>query len=178
MEKAIYITPVFSRQISRLRKADKKALLAVKQYEKILEKIVHLSQNPALDCKRKLTKYGEMRLDDCRKYDLGSGYRLITVQQNNCVILAFIGSHDSCHKWLEKRKKEGQGTARLIKLDTSELKASIDAVVAESEFVEKLAKGQDLYEEKLLQRLDQKTLRHIFAGLCRSSSQCDGIISS
>jgi hypothetical protein len=50
----------------------------------------------------KTTKHGETRIKNCVKYELGDGYRLITVQSNRIIWLLFCGSHDECDKWLDK----------------------------------------------------------------------------
>lgn len=48
----------------------------------------------------KLTKHGESRIRGCRKYDLGDGYRLITVIDGIYCLFCFVGKHDDCDKWL------------------------------------------------------------------------------
>ena len=52
----------------------------------------------------KLTKYGENRIKNCQKYDLGGGCRLVTVQKDACIILLYVGSHEETDKWLESKK--------------------------------------------------------------------------
>ena len=53
----------------------------------------------------KLTKYGEKRIAACRKYDLGCGYRLITLQRGEQVWISFLGTHDESHRWLEANSR-------------------------------------------------------------------------
>ena len=50
----------------------------------------------------KTTKSGESRIKGCVKYELGGGFRLITVQSKRIIWLLFCGSHDECDKWLNK----------------------------------------------------------------------------
>ncbi|MBI5327322.1 MAG: UvrD-helicase domain-containing protein [Deltaproteobacteria bacterium] len=52
----------------------------------------------------KLTNHGETRIKNCFKYDLKDGYRLITVQQSNCRIFLYVGTHDECERWLEQNR--------------------------------------------------------------------------
>ena len=47
------------------------------------------------------TNNGESRIRGCVKYDLGGGYRLVTVQTKNFVALCYVGSHDDVDRWLE-----------------------------------------------------------------------------
>ena len=51
------------------------------------------------------TKYGEKRIKNCRKYDLGCGYLLITLQRCKTVFIPFLGSHDECQRWLENNSR-------------------------------------------------------------------------
>ncbi|KKJ78007.1 hypothetical protein WH95_06275 [Kiloniella litopenaei] len=49
-----------------------------------------------------ITKNGETRIQHCTKYDLGNGYRLVTIQLKKYIALCFIGNHDSCDQWLDR----------------------------------------------------------------------------
>lgn len=51
-----------------------------------------------------ITKNGESRIKSCVKFDLGDGFRLITQQSNKCVLLLFVGNHDSCEDWLNRNR--------------------------------------------------------------------------
>lgn len=51
-----------------------------------------------------VTNNGESRIDHCVKYDLGDGYRLVTVQNERFVFLCFCGTHDETDRWLEGHK--------------------------------------------------------------------------
>ncbi len=52
----------------------------------------------------KLTRHGESRIKNCRKYDLGNGCRLITVVKDGNCFLLYAGSHDDCDKWLDRHR--------------------------------------------------------------------------
>lgn len=52
----------------------------------------------------KATKHGESRIKSCRKYDLGNGCRLITVNKDGNCFLLYAGSHDDCDRWLERNR--------------------------------------------------------------------------
>ena len=49
-----------------------------------------------------VTNHGENRIKSCFKYDLGLGYRLITIHKNKTIYVTYIGNHDDCDKWLNK----------------------------------------------------------------------------
>ena len=47
------------------------------------------------------TDKGETRIANCIKYDLGNGYRLVTVDFGEVVMLCHAGKHDDVDHWLD-----------------------------------------------------------------------------
>lgn len=47
------------------------------------------------------TNHGEGRIKHCVKYDLGGGYRLVTVQTEKMLGFCFAGDHEATEKWLD-----------------------------------------------------------------------------
>lgn len=53
----------------------------------------------------RMTQHGESRIRHCIKYDLGGGYRLVTVRPKDTVfLLLFVGSHDDAERWLDANR--------------------------------------------------------------------------
>jgi len=52
----------------------------------------------------KSTNNGESRIAHCFKYDLGDGYRLVTIQKGVICMFLYFGDHDSTQKWIDKNK--------------------------------------------------------------------------
>jgi superfamily I DNA/RNA helicase len=50
------------------------------------------------------TDHGESRIKNCIKYDLGNGYRLVTVDFGEVVMLCFAGSHEEVDHWLDANR--------------------------------------------------------------------------
>lgn len=50
------------------------------------------------------TDHGESRIKNCVKYDLGNGYRLVTVDFGEVVILCHAGKHDDVDHWLDQNR--------------------------------------------------------------------------
>lgn len=48
-----------------------------------------------------VTHHGESRIPHCVKYDLGSGYRLVTVEHEGHRHLLFVGTHDETDLWVD-----------------------------------------------------------------------------
>lgn len=51
-----------------------------------------------------VTNHGETRIKHCVKYDLGDGFRLVTIQNENYICLCFVGNHDKTDKWLNSNR--------------------------------------------------------------------------
>lgn len=50
------------------------------------------------------TDHGESRIKNCIKYDLGNGYRLVTVDFGEVVMLCYAGSHEEVDHWLDANR--------------------------------------------------------------------------
>jgi hypothetical protein len=48
-----------------------------------------------------ITNHGESRIKHCVKYDIGGGFRLVTVQTDRMLGLLYVGSHDDTDRWLD-----------------------------------------------------------------------------
>lgn len=101
MIRFVHQDPRFSKQLDYLRSAGKKAAIAAEKADRIVSDLIQ-GRVPAQT--GTLTKYGELRLRNCMKYDLGCGYRLITVRQGHHLCLAYIGTHDACDRWIENNR--------------------------------------------------------------------------
>ncbi len=60
-----------------------------------LEGIEYLKKVP-------VTNHGESRIKSCVKYDIGDGYRMVTVHKDRIFWLLFVGNHDECDSWLKR----------------------------------------------------------------------------
>lgn len=161
--RSVYATARFEKQLLYLERTSKTGLLAVQRARNIISRLVQGDlQGQEIQSKR--TKNGELRLKNCLKYDLGSGYRLICLKQENDLYLLYVGSHDDCDRWLNRQR----GDKLYIHTDTLtsvEVDREIQSVQADSE---DQVLEPDEYEEELLNKLDDKILRRIFSGICQN----------
>jgi hypothetical protein len=114
----------------------------------------------------KRTKHGEQRIKNCVKYDLGGGFRLVTVMIGDDLFVPFLGSHDETDQWLDRHKADDYvvdnavyRSERIIVEDNDE-----DAVLSEAEDLF----DSDIYERQLEAKLDETILLSIFQGLNRN----------
>lgn len=101
MHRLVYRDLKFDKQMSLLRKSGKKGALAAKEADGIIEKLVSGEPSEHVGV---LTRLRDDRIDHCMKYDLGSGYRLVTCRAEDRLFVLYIGTHDECHRWLENNK--------------------------------------------------------------------------
>jgi hypothetical protein len=146
----IYRDPRFEEALESLKTEGGKGLFAVKKVEEIVNKLlIHKSY---LHHAGRLTKRGEHRIRYCRKYDLCGGYRLITIQNENYLILAYIGNHDDCDRWLENNKG--------LRYDILEMESEIieEKDLLSTSTVSEALLLKDYLEEKAFVQKYEKTL--------------------
>lgn len=157
MLQSLHLDPKIEKRLDVLRRSGKKAALAAAKAEKIIERLKTGGVIP--DQVGSVTKHGEMRIKGVMKYNLGSGYRLITFRHDRCLYLLYIGSHDECHRWIENNRE--------LTVDQIRERCAVLPVIDDGDEIqgEQVA---DLSEEDSfdpLAAIPEKDLRRIFRGL-------------
>jgi len=151
--------PKFNRRLNALKRGGKQASLAAKRAEEIIENLA--SGGKALpEQMDKLTKHGELRIDKCRKYDLGGGYRLVCVKQGENLVFSHMGTHDDCNRWIENNR----GFDPDIGENRQEISFTREREPDHQPPEQGTGEEMD-YDEILMKRIDEKALRRIFCGL-------------
>ena len=162
---AIYYSSRFKKQLDLLLKADKVGMQAAQKAEDIIDEVRrnggHIPQ--AVNLKR--TKHGERRVQNCNKYDLGAGYRLITLRDGPCLYVAFVGTHDECDLWFKKQRDNIPRSPSLLVEVLPNTNQEMESSKEKSPFPP-IQYSEDEYESELLSRIDDATLRAVFSGLC------------
>ncbi len=157
----IYDPNSFFKKLEHLKKGGGKSRDAALQAVAIIRELARSDQLPP-HVSAKLTQYGEARLENGAKFDLGSGFRLLYVKKEGWYFVLFVGSHDDCDTWLKNHRK--------FEVDCEQGKI-LEPEPEQEEGVEpQRAEGGDAlqaHEDPYLHEiLDQQTLREIFKGLC------------
>lgn len=149
-------------------KSDKKGILAAKKAEAIIDEVRHNGGDIPLKVVLKRTKHGERRIQNCEKYDLGGGYRLITLLDGTCLYIAFVGIHDEVDLWFKKQRDMdfSRGLTHAEMVPPKERGAENSQEEAP---LPKTNPEEDMYESELLNRVDDATLRSVFSGFYRES---------
>ena len=163
MIRNIHYSKFLPKQLQGLRQTGKKAELAANKCEAILQDIRQYGCHcDAVLGKR--TRYGELRIKNCVKYHLGSGYRLVTIKADCHLFICFVGNHEETNQWLESH--------RLLELDPGDPLYRCEERVfpldnEKTNYCDdnSLDKSEDPYEDDLRARIDESLLKSIFQGL-------------
>ena len=99
----IHLDPKLKKCLAAMRKGSRRACLAADRVETIIADLKRGDTPPGLV--GSFTRNGEMRIRGCRKYDLGAGYRLVTLKQEGDIYLLFAGTHGACSRWIENNRE-------------------------------------------------------------------------
>lgn len=160
----IHQTRALRKQFQAMARGGKKERAIIERAETLIRRLQTDPLDEKAACRR--TYNGEMRLRDCRKYNLSCGFRLISLKRDNRLIFTYIGSHDDCQKWIENNRYfQDDIESQPIPLIPSSSRA---ACHQGEETEDVLQEKNDTYEEELMNHLDEHVLREIFSGLCPS----------
>ena len=157
----VHISSKVERRIENLAKAGKAGAALAQKAARTIESLASRTVRHHVDAIGSYTKYGEKRIKNCRKYDLGCGYRLITVQRKGTVFIPLLGTHDECQRWLENNsrlKKAVAGKGTLLRTSDNPQAPGLQ-VDADSTDIERAV------EDEVLLGLSDRVLRHVFSGL-------------
>jgi hypothetical protein len=158
----VYLYPRFEKQMRMLRRAGKKAALAAVQVDEIIGNLWS-GKTTAAEI-GPVTKHGELRIRGCIKYDLGSGYRLLTFKQGPDLYLLYVGSHDECDRWIENNRDL---SLEMIQRRSQYVRVTLPndgQRQGDEENVAAMLEENELY----LPDLDDRYLRVVFRGLIQS----------
>ena len=160
MIRYVHSNPRFERMLASMRSSEKMAVSAAKKADEIIRNIIRNGDTP-LSVLGKFTRHGEFRIKNCIKYDIGKGYRMACVKDQDSLYLLFVGTHDDCSAWIENNRNYSPDASRksLITFEVTQVVAlnTSDAVQIEPD-----------YEDLLLARITEKDLKTVFRGLITS----------
>uniref|UniRef100_UPI004056FB9F hypothetical protein n=1 Tax=Candidatus Electrothrix sp. TaxID=2170559 RepID=UPI004056FB9F len=157
----IHQTRAFRKQFQAMYKAGKKERAIAERAEGIIRRLQADPLDEKASCKR--THHGELRLHDCRKYNLSCGFRLIGLKREDRLIFTCIGSHDDCQRWIENNR-DFQDEIESQPIPPIQ---QCSGVVEDSGATNEDLVVDDEYEEQLMSRLNDHVLREVFSGLCQ-----------
>lgn len=165
MDFYLHISRLLERQLEKLSTSSKKSELAVLKCRQLLSDMREYGlQHERVFSKR--TRKGEQRIKNCVKYNMGGGYRLVTIMVNDYLFVTFLGSHDETDIWFSRHKNDDflpEDPSYTWEKITFAESSENDTSLIGAELVE-----VDVYEAELEARLDDTILLSIFQGLNRN----------
>lgn len=104
MIERIHLDPKLKKCLAALKKGSSRAGLAAGRLETIVAE-AECGRLPPAEMVT-FTHNGEARIKGCRKYDLGGGYRLVTLKNGGDLFLLFAGNHEECSRWIENNRDQ------------------------------------------------------------------------
>jgi len=165
--KYVNVSAKVEHRIEILRKSGKAGNVLAQKVTSIIKSLTSGAVRHHMDSIGSYTKYGEKRIKNCRKYDLGCGYRLITLQRGLKVFIPFLGTHDECQRWLENNSRIKTFSAGRGK----ELRISHKKPLPKSHSDDDTAAIETDGDDEELQNLSDRDLRYVFCGLIEGSKK-------
>jgi hypothetical protein len=162
----LFVSSKVESRIAALEKADKPGKNLARKATRIIDSLASGDVRHHMDAIESYTKFGENRIKNCRKYDLGCGYRLITLQRGKTVFIPFLGSHDECQRWLENNsrlKAFHAGKGKTIHIE--------DKYTAPTNPIEVQKMDGEEDVDGFLQSQTDKDLRIVFSGLVEGAGK-------
>lgn len=164
MVRFVHSNPRFEKRLKDLRKSEKFAVAAARKVDKIINNLVSKGRASIIET-GKLARYGEARIPNCIKYDLGKGYRLVCVKKGEHFFLLYIGTHDDSCRWIEDNrgfipdpKRKNHITRPVCHPPVTETADTADP------------EQEPDYDDLLMARITEKDLRRVFRGLCENKN--------
>jgi hypothetical protein len=164
--KLLFVSSKVERRIAALEKAGKSGKTLAQKATGIIDRLASGEVCNPMDTVESYTKYGEKRIKNCRKYDLGCGYRLVTLQRGETIFIPFLGSHDACQRWMENNSRlkavpAGKGNTIAMEDGKSSPAHLID--------LENMDANEEV--DDFLQNLNDRDLRTVFNGLVEGTGK-------
>ena len=158
------MSPKVETCIEALKKTGKAGTTLSNKAKCVIESLASGTARHHMDAIGSFTKYGEKRIRNCRKYDLGCGYRLITLQRGDTVFIPFLGTHDKCQLWLESNsrlKDFNAGAGRTIRVVEKKPATMISKRTERADII--------MDDHDLSKNLTDEDLRCVFSGLTQGA---------
>ena len=164
---AVHVSTKVEKCMQRMEQTGKAGRALARKAAAVIESLAAGTPGHPAEAAGTCTRYGENRIRNCRKYDLGCGYRLITLQRGPCWLVPFMGSHDACQRWLannSRRKEFDLGKGNRVCTENR-------CVRSENHNACNPRDAEEYVEEEIDLDLSDKQLRVVFSGLVSGLSR-------
>ncbi|MBU1194562.1 MAG: hypothetical protein KKE62_01250 [Proteobacteria bacterium] len=155
----IHIHPKVEKDIEQMESLDNAPAIAAMRARSIIR---DLADGMKLSMAGRLSGSKDARINNLYKFNLGKGYRLVTIREKRTLFIMFIGDHDQCDRWLTSHSRKAPHKTP-VPLNIYQVKHCHDET--QDEF---LQEDEDDIPETL-ENISQKDLHKVFCGLVSSS---------
>jgi hypothetical protein len=163
MIRFIHSHPKFEKMLDALKTSEKMAVSAAKKADDIIAGIIENGDTP-LSRLGKFARHGEVRIKNCIKFDIGKGYRMVCVKENDALYLLFVGTHDDCSAWIENNRNFTPDPGR-----KNTITYTVTHPTGPESQDDSLPVEPD-YDALLFERITDRDLKTVFQGLIQSAS--------
>jgi hypothetical protein len=162
--RSFYRDPLFDRTLAELGAQGGSAAIAADKAEEFI--CILSGTNPANGRARfRFTRKGEYRIRNCRKVDLGCGYRIVCIQKDQRLVLLYIGMHDDCFRWIERHRMAEYDLDGVAEDGWVKVGADQSGKLQQGEQICDEDRFANAYEARFMDQIDDTVLRHVFFGL-------------
>lgn len=155
-------TALYDRCIEGLKKRGGAAETAANKAGEFI-RVVSGRDGQGLRDKFSFTRHGDARIRNCRKIDLGGGYRAVCLLKDGQLVLLYAGSHDECSRWLMRNRRMNYDFKDAVTNPAA--RETTTAEEPEVTMPDREAECSDEYETTLMSKIDDAVLRKVFSGL-------------
>ena len=160
----LYRDPLFNRTLEEVRSLGGYCTVAAAKADDFIGLLTGRTGGPGRD-RFRFTRKGENRIRNCRKVDLGCGYRIVCIQKDQRLVLLYLGTHDDCFRWIERHRTAEYDLDAVPESAWLATAAGQQAGLQHQERMDDRDPLSDAYEERIMNRVDDVVLRKVFAGL-------------
>ena len=162
--KKLHRDPLFDRTLQELRSKGGYAAVAAGKADAFIA-VLSGGEGTGDRDKFRFTRKGEYRIKNCRKLDLGCGYRIVCIQKDQRLVLLYIGTHDDCFRWIERHRTSQYDLESVSEDAWMQVGNGRPAERNPREQVCEEDRFAEEYETSLIGQLDDDMLRKVFGGI-------------
>jgi hypothetical protein len=162
--RSLYRDPLFDRTLERLRSQGGYGAVAASKADELISLLAGRTDARGRN-KFRFTRKGEYRIKNCRKVDLGCGYRIVCIQKDQRLVLLYVGTHDDCFRWIDRHRTAEYDLDSVAKNAWIDIGGARPVEPASHKQVSEEDRFAEEYEASLTGRLDDTVLRKVFSGL-------------
>ena len=158
MAHEIHLHPRLEKQLTAMESQVNAPSIAAGRARKIIEAMIEGRTSKATGL---LRARSDSRVKNSWKYDLGAGYRLISIRTKQIIYVMYIGDHESCDAWLNNNSKR-QPPSTDIKMTAFTIRDTPEPFDFQS--VRSRNRESD-FNDQFQAPIPQEYLRKVFCGL-------------